>query len=115
MLNNNPMNGFHALSDENRRKILELLAQEGRLSASAIGQHFQISPPAISQHLKVLREAHLVLVEPVAQKRFYSLDLSGLSEIERWALAMKHQWNQRLDRLESYINQLNSQENHDPA
>ena len=56
------MDMFVALSDPTRRAILEMLASSGELSATAIYEHFSVSPQAISQHLKVLREAHLVLV-----------------------------------------------------
>jgi len=56
------MDMFVALSDPTRRAILEILATRGELSATDIYEQFSVSPQAISQHLKVLREAHLVLV-----------------------------------------------------
>src|SRR5436189_6328605 len=67
------MDMFVALSDPTRRAILEILATRGELSATDIYEQFSVSPQAISQHLKVLREAHLVVMEKHAQKHVYSL------------------------------------------
>ena len=65
------MDPFHALADPNRRRIIEMLAREGELSATEIHSRFSVSAPAISQHLKVLREAGLVQMEKRAQQRIY--------------------------------------------
>ena len=70
------MDLFSALADPTRRSILELLAKKGPLPATAICERFQVSPQAISQHLKVLREAHLVQMEKRAQKRLYRVGVS---------------------------------------
>ncbi len=87
------MLAFAALSDPNRLRIVEMLAENGRLPASDISKRFFISSPAISQHLKVLREANLVLVETRAQQRIYTLNPEGISEIEHWILRMKNYTN----------------------
>ena len=76
------MDMFVALSDPTRRAILELLASNGELSATAIYEHFSVSPQAISQHLKVLREAKLVVMEKRAQKHLYRLNPQTLSQFE---------------------------------
>src|SRR5205085_12537252 len=67
MLYNTGMDMFMALADPTRRRILELLATNGELSATALYEQFPVSPQAVSQHLKVLREAHLVEMEKRAQ------------------------------------------------
>src|SRR5947199_10654689 len=67
------MDMFVALSDPTRRAILEVLAGSGELSATDIYEQFSVSPQAISQHLKVLREANLVVMEKHAQKHLYRL------------------------------------------
>jgi DNA-binding transcriptional ArsR family regulator len=77
------MNVFQALADPTRRAIVALLAP-GERSAGEIGAEFAISCPAISQHLKVLREARLVRVRVAAQKRIYQLDPAGLGELKAW-------------------------------
>ena len=87
---------FTALADPKRRRIVELLAM-GEMSAGDINKHFRVTGPAISQHLKILRDAHLVRVRADAQRRLYSLDPKGLDELEEWLLGIRKFWNQRLD------------------
>lgn len=90
---------FTALADPKRRRIVELLAT-GEMAAGEINKHFRVSGPAISQHLKVLREAHLVRVRVDAQRRVYSLDPKGLDELEEWLMSVRKFWSGRLDALE---------------
>ncbi|HEX7017751.1 MAG TPA: metalloregulator ArsR/SmtB family transcription factor [Patescibacteria group bacterium] len=97
------MDIFHALAEPNRRTILEMLADRGQLSASDIYDNFDVSPPAISQHLKVLREAELVLMKKIAQKRMYELNPEAFSELEAWTKKMKAMWNQKFDRLDQVL------------
>ncbi len=94
---------FYALSDPTRRKILELLANQGELSATQIYAKFQISPPAISQHLKVLREANLVKMDKRAQQRIYQINPEAVHELEDWTKQLAQQWNKRLDVLEELL------------
>jgi len=77
---------FAALADPTRRRIVELLAR-GELSAGAIAAQFPSTAAAVSQHLRVLREARLVRVRGEAQRRIYGLDGAGLAEIEEWLMA----------------------------
>jgi DNA-binding transcriptional ArsR family regulator len=97
------MDMFYALSDPTRRKILELLASQGELSATQIYANFQVSPPAISQHLKVLREANLVKMEKHAQQRIYQINPEAVQELEDWSKQLSQQWNARLDMLEELL------------
>jgi DNA-binding transcriptional ArsR family regulator len=94
---------FSALSDPNRRKIIELLANHGPLSAAEICAAFQVSPPAISQHLKALREANLVWVEKRAQQRIYRINPQAMQQVEGWARQMLDLWNQRFDALDAVL------------
>ena len=88
------MNSFAALADPTRRQIIETLAQ-GPLSSGEIAERFEISAPAISQHLKALRVAKLVRVRVEAQWRIYELDKDGVDELMKWVTALK----QRVDEL----------------
>ncbi|MFA5494647.1 MAG: metalloregulator ArsR/SmtB family transcription factor [Porticoccaceae bacterium] len=88
------MNSFAALADPTRRQIIETLAQ-GPLSSGEIAEKFEISAPAISQHLKALRVAKLVRVRVEAQWRIYELDKDGIDELMRWVTVLK----QRVDEL----------------
>jgi DNA-binding transcriptional ArsR family regulator len=93
---------FTALADPKRRRIVELLAT-GEMAAGDINKHFRVSGPAISQHLKVLRDAHLVRVRVDAQRRVYSLDPKGLDELEEWLTSIRKFWSHRLDALERVL------------
>ncbi len=78
------MDAFTALAEPTRRNIMEMLVANGNLSATDICRGFKSSPPAISQHLKVLREANLVRVERRAQQRIYFINPEPLKELEKW-------------------------------
>ncbi len=97
------MDKFQALADPTRRKIVEQLAQHGRLSASEIAESFSITPQAISQHLKILREANLVQVERRAQQRIYRLNPEAMLELEEWTSRLRSLWERRFDALEKLL------------
>jgi DNA-binding transcriptional ArsR family regulator len=94
---------FSALAEPTRREIIEMLANDGKLTATQISQRFQASAPAISQHLKVLREASLVLMEKRAQKRVYQINREAVLEIEEWAKEVAKLWNERFDALDKVL------------
>jgi len=93
------MSSFDALADPTRRRIVEMLAK-GVLSAGDIAQRFAISRSAVSQHLRILREARLVTVRAEGQQRIYELDSDGLVEIEEWLDRIGPVWQKRLEALE---------------
>lgn len=92
------MDSFTALADPTRRRIIELIGREER-AAGAIGEAFAISAPAISQHLKALREAGLVRVRVDGQRRIYSLEPAGFAAIDAWLTTVRGFWATHLDRL----------------
>jgi DNA-binding transcriptional ArsR family regulator len=96
------MLALNALADPTRQRIIEMLA-ERELSAGVIADSFEVTAPAISQHLKVLKDAKLVRVRVEAQRRIYALDPSGLDEIERWLSRIRRFWAERLDALEHVL------------
>ena len=96
------MDSFAALADPTRRSIVEMLV-EGQLSAGEIGARFSASAPAISQHLKVLRQAGLVTVEIRGQQRIYRLDPSGLDAFDHWLRRVRRFWGRHLDLLEQEL------------
>lgn len=101
------MDIFNALADHNRRRIIELLASSGKLSATDISEKFKVSPPAISQHLKVLREAKLVDMEKRAQQRIYTINTSSLEQLEIWAHKMKAMWEKKFTNLDKLLAKMN--------
>lgn len=96
-------NIFTALSEPRRFKIIEMIAKVGQLPASAISKKFKVTPSAISQHLKVLREAKLVRVEKRAQQRIYTINPTAISEIQQWSEHMTQLWNDRFDALDKVL------------
>jgi len=96
------MTALQALADPTRQRIVEMLAA-GALSSGEIAGRFQLSPPAISQHLKTLKTAKLVTVRTDRQKRIYSLDPEGVGEVSDWVARITAFWNPRLDALEAAL------------
>lgn len=94
------MDAFLALSEPRRRRVVEILVHRGPLSASQVCAEFDVTPQAISQHLRVLREANVIHMERRAQRRLYSFNPESTSQIQAWANEMAELWNRRLDRLD---------------
>jgi len=90
------------LGDPVRRRILELLAL-GETAAGGVvevvGVEFGISQPAVSQHLRVLRESGFATVRADGSRRLYSVNPGSLDEAERWIAGVRQAWEQRLDAL----------------
>lgn len=97
------MNAFAALADDTRREIVLMLIRNGELSATEISGNFDMTPPAVSQHLKVLREAKVIQMKRQGQKRLYSVDETGINEVSDWLKNIKQLWNKRLDSLDDYL------------
>ncbi len=96
------MDAFDILGDPVRRRILELLAPGERAAgdvAGAIQAEFGLTQPAVSRHLRVLRESGFASVRPAGTRRLYALDAAGLEDAEGWLADLRGQWNQRLDAL----------------
>jgi DNA-binding transcriptional ArsR family regulator len=93
---------FDVLGDPVRRRILELLAL-GETAAGGVvevvGAEFGISQPAVSQHLRVLRESGFATVRADGSRRLYSVNPGSLDEAERWIAGVRQAWEQRLDAL----------------
>ena len=94
---------FNALAEPTRRSIIELLATKGQLSATDIYDNFDVSHPAISQHLKVLRKANLVHVEKRAQLRIYQINREAMSELEGWVQKMTKRYDARYNALDRIL------------
>ena len=100
------MHAFDVLGDPVRRRILELLAESDRASGEiveVIAAEFGISQPAVSQHLRVLRESGFATVRPEAQRRLYSIDVRPLAEVEQWLDPFRRFWEHKLDALATEV------------
>lgn len=93
------MQSILAIADPTRRRIIELLALRERTAGELVDE-FDVSASAISQHLKVLREAGLVTVRAEGQFRVQALNPDGLGDLETWLEKTRSVWSRRLDALE---------------
>jgi DNA-binding transcriptional ArsR family regulator len=96
------MQSLAALSDPTRRRIIELLATEEHTAGELVAE-FDMSAPAISQHLKILRDSGLVQVRPEGQSRVYAVNPAGFEELDAWLHRMHGFWGARLDALEQAL------------
>ena len=98
-----------ALADPTRRAILSRLAL-GEASVAELGKPFDITPPAVTKHLKVLQRAGLITQTRQAQYRPCRINPKPLKEVSVWIEAYRKLWEQRLDRLEDYLQKLQEKE-----
>jgi DNA-binding transcriptional ArsR family regulator len=96
---------FSALADPTRRAMLAQLAR-GESSATELGRPFAMSAPAISKHLKVLERAGLITRSRRAQWRPCRLNVEPLQAVDHWVAEYRRLWEERLDRLEDYLDKL---------
>jgi DNA-binding transcriptional ArsR family regulator len=95
---------FQALADPTRRAILTLLRQ-GSQPAGDIARDFPISRPAISRHLRILREAELVAEIKVGRNRLYELNAGPLRNVDDWLAHYRHMWRHQLRNLKRFVEQ----------
>ncbi len=100
------MHALDVLGDPVRRRILELLADSERSAGDvvhAIGEEFGISQPAVSQHLRVLRDHGFATVRPEGTRRIYAVDTTALREADDWLRPFRAFWEPKLDALATEI------------
>jgi len=100
---------FAALADPTRRAILARLAS-GECSVTELAEPFDMSMPAVSKHLRVLERAGLIARGREAQWRPCRLEAAPLKHVADWAERYRHIWEQRLDRLDGYLQELKAKE-----
>ena len=104
---------FTALAEPNRLAIVELL-RRGPQAVGAIGDRLHMYQPQVSKHLRVLRDAGLVQVEPRAQQRLYALRKEPLRELDQWLEQYRALWDERLANLERYLIEMEAEESREP-
>ncbi|HLO14377.1 MAG TPA: metalloregulator ArsR/SmtB family transcription factor [Anaerolineales bacterium] len=100
---------FQAIADPNRRAIIGLLANQ-KLTLSDVAEHFSISRPAVSKHIKILAECGLVVIHQQGRERYCEARLESLEEVSDWVEQCRDLWEQRLDRLDQYLKDLQKKE-----
>jgi len=97
--------------EPNRLHIVELL-RDGPLTVGEITQRLGLQQPQVSKHLKVLSEADIVEVQPQANRRIYQLRREPFQELEAWLHSFRRLWEERFDRLDDYLLELQATEQH---
>ena len=98
---------FQAIADPTRRAIIDMLARRS-MTLNNIAQKFPISQPAISKHMRILKECGLVIIVKQGRERHCSVQLKALKEVAQWTQRYRAFWNSRLDTLEDLLNDPNS-------
>lgn len=101
---------FNAVAEPRRRQILDVLA-DGERSVNQIVTELPVSQPQVSKHLKVLKQVGLVRSRSEGRQRLYRLDAVALKPIHDWVKEYERHWNQRLDRFDEYLHEVQRKEN----
>lgn len=101
---------FQAIADPIRRDIIGLLAEE-TLTMNAIAEQFDISRPAISKHIKILKECDLVVITQKGRERYCKIEPAQLFEVADWVEKYRTLWEGKLDSFEEYLNEIQSKTN----
>src|SRR4029453_3724977 len=96
---------FQAIADPTRREIISMIAHE-TLNLNAVAEKFHISRPAISKHIKILTECGLIVINQKGRERHCEANLKKLNEVSVWIEKNKKLWDQKLDALENYLDEL---------
>ena len=96
---------FQAIADPTRRAIINMIAQQP-LNLNSVAENFDVSRPAISKHIKILTECGLIIMKQKGRERYCEAKLDTLNEVSDWVEQYKQFWTTKLDSLEIYLNQL---------
>lgn len=97
------MDVFEAVAEPTRRTVLDLLAGRDRSAGELVAAFPGLTQPAVSRHLRILRESELVDVRAEGARRIYSLRPGALAELDQWLETYRHFWASRLDALEAHL------------
>jgi DNA-binding transcriptional ArsR family regulator len=100
---------FQAIADPTRREIIKLVSTKA-LNLNAVADHFEISRPAVSKHVRILTECGLIMIEDQGRERLCRANLNKLKEVDRWLDHYRKFWNQKLDALESFLDKQDKQD-----
>lgn len=103
---------FQAIADPTRRQILGMIARRS-LNVNSVAGSFDVSRTAIYKHVKILTECGLIAIRQDGRERFYEARLERLGEVESWVAQYREFWTQRLDALDDYLKEIQSQKPQD--
>ncbi|MBC7872397.1 MAG: metalloregulator ArsR/SmtB family transcription factor [Ferruginibacter sp.] len=101
---------FQAIADPTRREIIHMITRQS-LNLNAVAENFDISRPAISKHIKILTECGLIVIRQKGRERFCEARLQQLNEVSDWVEQYRKFWNTKLDALENYLAELQTNKN----
>ena len=96
---------FQAIADPNRRAILSLLASQ-RMTLNGVAENFRISRPAVSRHIRILKECGLVIVIPQGRERYVEARFDRLNEVTAWVEQYRQIWEEKFNRLDDLLEQM---------
>jgi DNA-binding transcriptional ArsR family regulator len=96
---------FQAIADPTRREIISMIASQS-LNLNSIADKFDVSRPAISKHIKILTECGLIVIKQQGRERYCEAKLQKLNQVSDWVEQYRQFWEQKLDALENYLNEL---------
>jgi DNA-binding transcriptional ArsR family regulator len=100
---------FQAIADPTRREIINLVAYKP-LHLNAIAENFEVSRPAISQHIKILTECGLIVIKKQGRERYCEAKLQQLGDVANWIEQYRQLWEKRFDRLDGVLEKLKSKQ-----
>ena len=100
---------FQAIADPTRREIINLIAYQS-LNLNAIAENFDVSRPAISQHIKVLTECGLIIVRRQGRERYCEARLQQLNEVSNWIERYRRLWDEQFETLDNVLEELKAKE-----
>jgi len=98
---------FAAIADPTRREIINMIAYKS-LNVNAVTEQFDVSRTAVYKHIKILTECGLIVMKQQGRERFCEAKLEKLHTVSDWVEQYKAMWNSRFDRLDTYLNELQS-------
>ncbi|MBT1700458.1 winged helix-turn-helix domain-containing protein [Fulvivirgaceae bacterium PWU4] len=98
---------FQAIADPTRREIIDLLAQQS-MNLNAIAEHFDITRPAVSNHIRILNECGIIHIEQVGRERFCKIQPDRLKQVSDWIGKYEDLWVEKIESFEKYLYQLKS-------
>ena len=103
---------FQAIADPTRREIINLVSRKS-LNVNAVADHFEISRPAVSKHLRILTECGVIFIEDQGRERLCRINLNKLKEVDRWLDHYRKFWNHKLDALGNFLERPATREKQD--
>ena len=97
-------NPFHVVADPSRRQMLQLLSQDS-MTINSLAEHFDMSRPAVSKHIKILHEGGFISIQDKGRERHCTLKQDGFNELQQWIDHFDQFWVNKLKKLETLLNQ----------